>query len=958
MVQDATVALVLADRSCADVAHAIHPQPQILDDWLDEGHDSDLGPTLDRRPPPAPAFDRLAYLIYTSGSTGRPKGVAVSHGAALRSTLSRHLHYPDPVRGFLLMSSFSFDSSFAGLFWTISQGGVICIPTADEFRDADASAALVERHALSHLLCLPSLYALLLENGCTRLGSLQAAIVAGEACPPSLRDLHYERLPNAALYNEYGPTEAAVWCTVSKIEPERGDEPVFIGRPIAGTRVMLVDEQLELAPRGITAEIMVGGPSLARGYFGRPDLTAERFVPNPFSDNGERLYRTGDLARCRIDGNIEFLGRIDQQMKIRGFRIELGEIEAALARCSGVREAAVVAIEDRPGEKRVVAYATGTDEGAPDAAMLRAELRRSLPQYMIPSAIVVLETFPTTPNGKVDRKSLSALNADEAKTRTYSPPRTHTEELLCGLWAAALGIERVGVRENFFELGGHSLLATRLISRVRGVFQIDLSLRSFLERPTVAALAESVESTLARGGPRESPPLEKVARETIAPLSFAQERLWSLAQDEGGNRAYTIPAAMRIVGRLDVAAVEASLQALVRRHEILRTTFPMEDGRPVQKVAPEIDLPFHRADIASCSAEDKESEIRRLLQAEANRTFDLARGPLFQAILVAVGDEDHVFGLVLHHIITDGWSTDILVRDFVHLYAVSRGEAPVRLPELPVQYADYCFWQRKQLTGAVLESQLTYWRDKLDGAPTALDLPTDWPRPPVQTYRGATLRFEVSGTTTPQLRDLAHESDATLFMVLLGAFNVMLAHRSGQNDLCVGTWSANRMQEEVADLIGLFADTQVLRTDLSGNPTFRVLLERVRATALEAQAYHELPFAQVMQQSEPGPDPSRHPLFQVMFVLQNTPLRPLEMPGLRIDPLLVETPTARFDLTVDLTETTSGLVGEWEYNRDLFSPETAARMLRDYLELLDRIVANPESRISELARLGEAPLGR
>jgi non-ribosomal peptide synthetase component F len=573
---------------------------------------------------------------------------------------------------------------------------------------------------------------------------------------------------------------------------------------------------------------------------------------------------------------------------------------------------------------------------------------------MIPSAFVVLKSLPVTPNGKVDRKALPAPDTGGELARAYVPPRTPTEELLSKLWAEALGLGQVGIRDNFFALGGHSLLATQMISQIRAIFEINLPLQRLWERPTIAALAQSVNSAIARGKVLEFPPLARVPRDPPPPLSIAQEWIWSLSQEECGNRAYNIPAAVRMLGRLDTMALEVSLRGLVQRHEILRTTFPIECGKPVQKIAPQIDLSYSRIDLSGYHAEDREIEMRRILEEEAQRIFDLAHGPLLRVFLLVLGERDHVFALMLHHIVTDGWSTDILIRDFAHLYSAALRKEPSRLPELRVQYADYSCWQQNWMTGLILEDQLAYWRSKLDRAPAVLELATDRPRAPVQTYRGATLDFEVSTAVARCLHALARAADATLFMILLGAFKVMLMRYSGKDDLCVGTWTANRMQANVEDLIGLFADTQALRTDLSGDPTFRTLLERVRKTVLEAQVHHELPFEKLVQELRPEYDPSRHPLFQVMFVLQNSPLRSLELPELHVAPLRVRTRTARFDLTLAMMERETGLVGEWEYNTDLFDEDTAARMLRDYVVLLDRIVANPESSLSELTCFSEA----
>ncbi|QBR71362.1 hypothetical protein CU048_08800 [Beijerinckiaceae bacterium] len=948
VIRDAAVRFVLTERACLHVADASDSPCIVLDEWFDGEPNAELrGEQIDGLARKTES-DQLAYLIYTSGSTGRPKGVAISHGAALHSTLSRHLYYPAPVRGFLLLSSFSFDSSVAGLFWTLGQGGCLCLPTAEELQDPAALTGLVERHALSHLLCLPSLYALMLDQDRARLRSLQAAIVAGESCPSNLPLLHYERLPHASLYNEYGPTEAAVWSTVLEVAPQSAQAPVSIGRPIPGTRLGLFDERGELVPRGVVGEIHIGGAGLARGYFGQPDLTGERFVPDPLGPTGSRLYETGDLARYKSDWNIEYVGRIDHQVKIRGFRIELGEIEAALVRIPEVREAVVTAREDIPGEKRLVAYVVGADGVQLAAAAVRTALQRDLPDYLVPSAFVVLEMLPITANGKVNRNALPPPDLGHQLAQSYVAPRTVTEELLTELWADVLGLERVGIEDNFFELGGHSLLATQVISRIRQTFAIELRLRSLFESPTVAALAPRVETARSGAETFDAPPLVAGTRQDPLPLSFAQQRLWFLDQLEPGNSSYCIPAAVRLVGDLDVAALEVGLRGLVQRHEVLRTSFPTKAGQPRQLIARELDLPFSRVDLCGPSVRSAEAEMRCLLDAEAKRSFDLARGPLLRATLFKLDEQDHVLALMLHHIVSDGWSTDVLIRDFAAMYtALSCGQQP-DLPELPVQYADFSCWQRGWLQGEALEKQLSYWLRQLEGAPSVLALPTDRPRPAVQSYRGKTIAFELSPAVAQTLHALGRNSGATLFMVLLAAFKVLLMRYSGQNDLCVGTLIANRTRLEIEGLIGFFANTLVLRTDLSGDPTFLALLELVRETALQAQAHQDLPFEKLVEELQPTRDPSHSPLCQVLFVLQNAPLRALDLPGLHVEPVEVGTQTARFDLTLAMMERGNTLAGEWEYNADLFDAETAARMLRDYVTLLESIAARPQAHLSEL----------
>ncbi|HYO55498.1 condensation domain-containing protein, partial [Archangium sp.] len=638
---------------------------------------------------------------------------------------------------------------------------------------------LIEEQQITTVHFVPSMLQVFLEEpGLEACTSLERIICSGEALPANLAERCQERL-GAELHNLYGPTEAAVDVTWWACRRGEHRSSIPIGRPIDNTRIYLLSPQLHPVPEGVRGELYIAGEGLARGYLGRPELTAERFVPDPFSgEAGARMYRTGDVARYLEDGNIEYLGRLDFQVKIRGLRIELGEIEAALGQHPAVREVLVVAREDAPGGARLVAYVVADKAGAPSVGELREFLKQTLPEHMVPAAFVVLDELPLTPNGKVDRRALPKPAAQEEGV--FVAPRGAIEEMVAGIWARLLGVAKVGVHDNFFELGGHSLLVTQVISRVRETFKVELPIRSLFGAPTVAGLARSIESALTgEQGPR-APPLVPVSREGELPASFAQQRLCFLEQLQPGGYTYNVPMAMDLRGRLDVVALERSLRELVRRHETLRTTFASPGGRVVQAISPEVSLELAVEDLEGLAAPEREAEARRRAREEAQRPFELSHGPLLRARVLRLAREEHVLVLVMHHIVTDGWSNNVLLRELSELYEAFEAGGVPTLPALGLQYADYAVWQRLWLRGEVLESQLSYWKKTLAGAPQALELPTDRPRPRVQTFRGAQVKVQLPLALSQEVRALSQREGATLFMTLLAAFQALLARYSGQ----------------------------------------------------------------------------------------------------------------------------------------------------------------------------------
>jgi acyl carrier protein len=717
-----------------------------------------------------------------------------------------------------------------------------------------------------------------------------------------------------------------------------------------------LDEFMHEAPVGVAGELYIGGAGVTRGYVGRPGFTAERFVPDPFSaEDGGRLYRTGDRVRYLPDGAAEFLGRLDHQVKIRGFRIEIGEVESLLAEHPSVREAVVIAREDAPGAKRLVAYLIPSEEESPTSAELRAHLKERLPDYMLPSHFVCLAEMPLTPNGKVDRRALPSPEQLRVGTAEDSAgARTPVEEVLVGMWSQVLGVVRVGVNENFFELGGHSLLATQLVSRIREAFGVEVALRAVFESPTVAELAGQVESALRSGKSVEAPPVVPVPREGHLPLAFAQERLWFIDQLEPGNPVYNIGAAVRLAGRLEMDALRRTFDEAIRRHESLRTTFTTVGGRPVQIVSAPGHFEIALTDLSGLPEAGRDEEARRLAGEEARKPFDLGRGPLLRVSLLRLADEEHVALFTMHHIVSDGWSMGILIREVAALYAAYSSGVEPALPEPGLQYGDYAVWQRGWLQGEALEGRLAYWRNQLSGAPPLLELLTDRPRPAVQSFSGAQLAFELPAEVSGQLNDLSRLKGVTLYMTLLAAFKVLLYHYAKQPDIVVGASIANRNRAETEGLIGFFVNMLVTRTDLSGDPTFRELLDRVRETALGAFTHQDVPFEKLVEELRPERDLGYNPLFQVAFVLQNAPMPTLELAGLTISPVEKEKEVSIFDLLLELTETPEGLRGLFSYSKDLWDAPTVEHMASLYRALLRGVAAEPDIRLSALVEMFDA----
>ncbi|MGW0424957.1 amino acid adenylation domain-containing protein, partial [Streptomyces sp. NPDC003015] len=943
ILHDAGAMLVLTTRDTEDRLPADGTPRLLLDD---------LGATVTSAPVAAVDPSHPAYVIFTSGSTGRPKGVVVSHRAIVnRLAWMQDTYRLGPEDRVLQKTPSGFDVSVWEFFWPLLQGATLVVARPDGHLDPTYLADTIRRERITTAHFVPSMLDVFLrEPSAGALSGMRRVFCSGEALPAELR-ARFQSLTDVPLHNLYGPTEAAVDVTHWDCAEDTGSRPVPIGRPVWNTRMYVLDSALRPVPAGVRGELYIAGVQLARGYLGRPGLSAERFTADPHGAPGSRMYRTGDLARWNPDGSLDYLGRADQQIKLRGFRIELGEIEAALTRQPEIAGAVVLLREDRPGDQRLVAYTVPAGESALDTDTLAGRLREALPDYMVPSAFVTLPSLPVTPNGKLDRKALPVPDAPERGGGRA--PRTPREELLCALFAEVLGVEAVGIDDGFFDLGGHSLLATRLISRIRTALGVEVPIQRVFESPTVAALARAVT-----GEGRARTAVTARVRPERLPLSFAQQRLWFLQQFEGPSPLYNIPAALRLTGPVDAGALQAALGDVVARHESLRTVYAEDEHGPHQIVRPLSDAAV-RLETAETDAGHLDAEIARIARAPFDLTRDL---PLRTALLRTAPDE-HVLMLVLHHIAGDGWSLAPLARDLGAAYrARLAGTAPQWEP-MAAQYADYTLWQH-ELLGADGDPhseggrQLAHWRRVLAGLPERLELPADRPRPARRDHAGDRLDLRVPAKLHQELAGLAAKSRTSVFMVLQAALAALLTRLGAGEDVPIGSTIAGRTDAAVENLVGFFVNTLVLRTDTGGDPTFRELLDRVRDTDLAAYAHQDLPFERLVEAVNPDRSAGHHPLFQVMLTFDTTQQDALgelgRLPGLRAELIPVHTGLSKFDLAFAFDERrdadggAAGIDLAVEFSTELFDAPTARALAERLLRLLSQAVADPGRRLADL----------
>ena len=914
----------------------------------------------------------LAYVIYTSGSTGEPKGVGVEHGQ-LAGYLDEVIELLGlaPGRSFVLLQSLTFDFGLTMFYGALGSGGTLHIISREFAADAYWVGEYLRRERADYLKITPShLRALQAGGDAAALLPSRGLLLGGEASSWDwVRSL---RATGCPVLNHYGPTETTVGALAypGNRWPEGEPPTTPLGWPLARARAYLLDQWLQPVPDGVPGELFLGGSTVSRGYLGRPAQTAGRFLPDPFAgEPGARMYRTGDRARRRRDGSVEFLGRLDDQVKVRGYRVELGEVQHVLSGAPGVGQCAVVLqggptdAEAPDSEPQIVGYVVpATDAGSRpavldpaarfDPAALRDFVAERLPDYMVPACFVPMAELPLAAHGKLDRSRLprpdgaggsSAGPAAEA----FDPPRGATEDLVASVFERLLDRQHIGRTEGFFALGGHSLLAIQMVTRLRTAFGVAIPLRAVFEDPTVAGIAGQIQARLARRA-GQLPAVRVLPRGGPLPTSYGQRRLWFLDQLESANTLYNTPVCFRVTGRLDPELLRRGLTAVVERHEVLRSRFVEQDGELMQLVAAEAEVPFEQA-----SASDQ-AAAAELLARSAERRFDLDREPPLRVLLVGLANDQHLLLITLHHLVNDAWSANLLASELVTCYqALGTGESP-ELAELPVQYADFAAWQRDLVTGPLRESQLAYWRNRLAGMPQQLALPTDRPRPARRSYRGEHVPFRVPAATVDRLRALGADENASLFMVLLTAFLVLLGRYTGEDDVVVGTPASSRTRPEFESLLGFFLNTLVLRTDCSGNPSFRELLQRVRTTALEAFANSDVPFEALVDELAPRRDLGSTPLVQVLFTLEDAERRPIMGDGIELRWEPFGTATAKFDITLYLWRRADGLSGAVEYRTDLFDHPTMERFASLYQALLDGAAAEPDRPGSELPMLTDA----
>jgi nonribosomal peptide synthetase DhbF len=897
----------------------------------------DIGGQDGRNLGPNVGPDSLIYVMYTSGSTGTPKGVAVTHRNVvnLLCWMQRRFRLQNDDR-ILQKTAATFDVSVWELLWLTVQPLTVVMAPPGAHRDFDQLYRCIAMEQVTTAHFVPSLLKAFLEHvPQPASSSLRRVLSGGESLSPDLHAAAQRKL-SAVVHHLYGPTETTVDASCWYNEGAEKLQTIPIGSPIWNTQLYVLDRNLDPQPIAVVGELYIAGTGVARGYWSRAAATADRFVANCFGNHGSRMYRTGDLAKWRSNGSLEFVGRVDSQTKLRGYRIELAEIEAALLRCMGVMQAVAVVRKSESGEQQLVAYVTVAADAALTSAQLLSALQGVLPDYMVPSAIKIVDSFPLTLHGKVDRAALSSLRLSVRTTSRQ--PRTPDEKVLCGLFAEVLKVEDVGIDDNFFELGGHSLMATRLVSRIRRVLEVEVPVRTLFERPTVAELAKVV-----REGERGRPELTRMERPQRLPLSFAQQRLWFIDRlEEGRSREYNVPGVLRLKGELDHGALRRALETIIERHESLRTRFEEVEGEPVQVIEEGVKMELPLEDLSAMEEGERERRMREVMREEREKTFDLSRWPLVSVRLLKLREREHILLRTMHHIVSDRWSQAVFNRELTTLYLAYREGLQNPLKPLEVQYADYALWQKKWLGETGLADGLAYWKKQLDGIPARLELLTDHPRPAVQTFAADVCHLMLTPDQAAGLRRLCQQANATLYMTMLAAFGVLMWRYSGQDDIVVGSPIAHRQDAKLEDLIGFFVNTLVIRMKLEPRASFRRLLDHVRATTLDAYRYQDVPFERLVEQVGPSRSLDGTTFYQIVFSVQNVPRSMPALANLEIGAIASPVPTVRVDLEVHVMERAGGIAVYWMYKPSLFERAKIEAMVRQYQKIIDLIIHDAE----------------
>jgi amino acid adenylation domain-containing protein len=901
--------------------------------------------------------NHLAYIIFTSGSTGNPKGVRINHNSLTNFLVSMKekpgIKSEDRL---LAITTISFDIAALEIYLPLITGSGLIVASRETVVDGNLLSKRIKESKITIMQATPSSWQMLLESDWEG-DSKFKALCGGEALSKGLAEKLLKKC--GSLWNMYGPTETTIWSSIYEVKKERNEVNnevlVSIGKPINNTQFYVLDKNLQMVPYGVIGELYIGGEGISKGYYNRVEMTAEKFIPDLYGkSSGKCLYKTGDYVKLLENGEMEFLGRMDHQVKIRGYRIELGEIESVLESDEEIKQSVVIVKATENNNKQLVAYIVPTKAEQIRVEEVREYVTQKLPSYMAPSIYVILDEMPLTPNSKIDRKKLpDPVEYGISTTKEYVGAQTETQIKLSEIWTNLLGLKQVSINDNFFEIGGHSLLATQLISRIRDVFLFDISLQKIFELPNILDLSKYLDSIKQDDANKNNYDIQVYPRTQDLELSFSQERLWFLDQLEQFSGAYNISSAMKLEGNISVPILEKSLNEIIKRHEVLRTTFITKNNKPIQIVHNELLLSIPVIVLTKMNKEEQEKQIKQIIHEETSYHFDLSTGPLLRVIVVNLNETQNILIITMHHIIVDGWSLGLLIKELSIIYNAFLKNKPSPLCDLPVQYADYAIWQRGWIKGEISEKQMNYWKEKLTGSPTVIELPLDKTRLKIQGYKGKREIFKIEKWKTEKIKQLSNTNNVTLFMTLLTIFKILLYRYSNQTDIVVGTPVANRKHSKIESLVGFFVNTLVLRTEVSGEISFKELVERVKKTTIEAYNNQDMPFEQIVEKVQPERSLSYSPLFQVMFILQNQRMEEFSLEGIEISQLESEHITSKFDITLTFSETEKGLIGNLEYNTDIFEESTIKRIMKHYERILESVINKPEERIDQIKLLSK-----